>query len=591
MATLTSTGIGSGLDVSSIVSSLVAAEQDPHEAQIAEKEEIATEKITSLGSLVSAAAEFQDAAEALNSDDLFNANAVSNSGSEFSVSVDADAVPSSYSIEVQSLAQGQKLASGAYAEDATVGTGTLTISVGSASMDLEFDGTETLSDMRDMINDSASNPGLYASIITDDDGQHLILNSKEVGVDNAISITAADDDGDNTDTAGLSAFSFSEAPRDDSGATAQLGSFSDTTDLVGDGSLDIQANTMVLHVDTDGLTLEQVRDEINTQAGTLGASITASIVTAEDGSYQLHLDTGVGGTLNVLATDSDGNDTDDSGISALAFDSDTEAATKGGVTGTGTSNLSETQAATDAVIVIDGSLTVTQSSNVFTDAIEGVTITASEINDPGETNTIVISQDTSKVGAALATFAAAYNTFLETTLTLGRVNVDSGIVGSLVGDSLLRNLSSQVRDVLSTTFGGVNSGSAVNSLVSLGMTTDSEGLLEVDETVMAKMVSDNFDDVKSLFVGDDSIMGQLTETLSGYTGGQGVIQSKIDSYKTSLDRLAIDREDFSEKMAALESRLLTQFNAMDLLVANLNSTGAYLTAQLDNLPGVVSSNN
>jgi flagellar hook-associated protein 2 len=135
----------------------------------------------------------------------------------------------------------------------------------------------------------------------------------------------------------------------------------------------------------------------------------------------------------------------------------------------------------------------------------------------------------------------------------------------------------------------IDSTGGVNSLISLGMTTNDEGLLEVDETVMASVVADNFDEVKSLFVGDDSIMGKLSETLSGYTGGSGVIQSKIDSYKSSLDRFAIDREEFSEKMVALESRLLTQFNAMDLLVANLNSTGAYLTAQLDNLPGVVSS--
>ncbi|GHB62144.1 hypothetical protein GCM10008107_08940 [Psychrosphaera saromensis] len=588
MATLTSTGIGSGLDVSSIVSSLVASEQDPYEARITEKEEIATEKITSLGSLVSAAAAFQDAAEALNSEDLFNANAVSNSGSDFSISVDADAVPSSYSIEVQSLAQGQKLASDAYAEDETVGAGTLTISVGSANMNLIFDGTETLSDMRDMINDSAANPGLYASIITDDAGQHLILNSKEVGVDNAISITAADDDGDNTDAAGLSAFVFSTSTIDDSGATAQVGAFSASTDLVGDGTLTLDVDGTSFNTVTDGLTLEELRDQINTDAGTAGVSMTASIVTDSDGKQQLHLDAGTGSTLTVTAADSDGDNTDDSGISVFSFDPITDAATKGSVDATVTSNMSETQAATDAVIVIDGSLTVTQSSNVFTDAIEGVTITATTVNDPGESNTIVISQDTSKVGAALATFAAAYNTFLETTLSLGRVNVDSGIVGSLVGDSLLRNLSSQVRDVLSNT---IDSTGGVNSLISLGMTTGDEGLLEVDETVMARVVADNFDDVRALFVGDDSIVGQLTETLSGYTGGQGVIQSKIDSYKSSLDRLSLDRESFSEKMVALESRLLTQFNAMDLLVANLNSTGAYLTAQLDNLPGVVSSNN
>jgi flagellar hook-associated protein 2 len=586
MATLTSTGIGSGLDVSSIVSSLVASEQDPYETRITAKEEIATEKITSLGSLVSAAAAFEDAAAALNSEELFQANTVSGTSTNYSTTVDSDAVAASYSIEVQSLAQGQKLASSAFAEDETVGSGSITISVNDIDMELTFDGTETISDMKDMINDAIDNPGLFASIITDDDGQHLILTSKEVGIDNAISITASDDDGNNTDAAGLSAFVFSSSTVDDSGATAQVGSFSDTTDLVGDGTLTLDVDGTSFSTVTDGLTLEELRDQINTDAGTAGVSVTASIVTDGDGNQQLHLDAGTGSTLTVTAADSDGDDTDDSGISVFAFDPTTDAATKGGVDATSTSNMSETQAATDAVIVIDGSLTVTQSSNVFSDAIEGVTITATTVNEPGETNTITISQDTSKVGAALATFAAAYNTFLETTLSLGRVNVDSGIVGSLVGESLLRNLSSQVRDVLSET---IDSTGGVNSLISLGMTTNDEGLLEVDETVMASVVADNFDEVKSLFVGDDSIMGKLSETLSGYTGGSGVIQSKIDSYKSSLDRFAIDREEFSEKMVALESRLLTQFNAMDLLVANLNSTGDYLTSALDNLPGVVSS--
>jgi flagellar hook-associated protein 2 len=585
MSTISSPGIGSGLDITSIVTGLVAAEQDPYDARVAEQEEIATEKITSYGSLVSAAAAFQDAAEALNSEDLFNANTVSNSGSSFSVSVDETAVPSSYSVEVKSLAQGQKLASDAYAEDDVVGAGTLTFTVNSVAMTLEFDGTETLSDMKDMINDSEDNPGLYASIITDDEGQHLIFNSKEVGVDNAISITASDDDGDNTDISGLSAFVFSSDTIDDSGETAQLGTFSASTDLVGDGTLTLDVDGTSFNTVTDGLTLEALKDQINTDAGVAGVSVTASIVTDSDGNQQLHLATSTGSELSVTAADDDGDNTDDSGISVFAFDPDTDAATKGGVIGTGISNMSETQTASDAVIVIDGSLTVTQSSNVFTDVIEGVTITATTVDDEDETSTMTVSQDTSAVGTALATFAAAYNTFLETSATLGRVNVESEIVGSLVGESILRNLTSQVRNVLSET---IDNASGVNGLASLGLTTDSEGLLEVDETVLASKVNTYLDDVRTLFVGDDGIMGQLTETLDAYTG-DGIIQAKIDSYSSSLDRLEEEQIEFSERMTALEDRLYTQFNAMDLLVANLNATGEYLTSALDSLPGVVSS--
>jgi flagellar hook-associated protein 2 len=466
MSTLSSPGIGSGLDVTGIVTGLVQAEQVPFEARISEQEETTTSKITALGSLVSAAAAFETAAEKLNDGSLFEVNKVSGSNEYFSASVDSTAVASSYSIEVAEIAQGQKLASQAYASDDTLGSGTLTIDVNGSTMDIVLDGSETISDLKDLINDADDNPGLYASIITDDDGQRLILNSKEVGKDNSITISSVDDDGTPGDMNGLSAFNFAN-PDDD----------------------------------------------------------------ADPGN-----------------------------------------------------NMSQTQAATDAQIIIDGSITVTQSSNVFKDAIEGVTLTVKKKNDAADTNTITISQDTSKVGEALANFASAYNTFIETSVSLGRVNADSGVVGPLVGESILRSLTSQVRNILSTTIPGEN---GVNSLASLGITTNREGLLEINETELASKVTSAFEDVQNLFVGDDGIMSRVSDALSGYTGGGGVIQSKIDSYKSTLDRLTEEREKFAAKMEALETRLYTQFNAMDALVGQLNSTGSYLEAQLANLPGVV----
>lgn len=586
MATITSPGIGSGLDVTGIVTGLVQAEQTPFDARVAVQEEETTEKITALGSLVSATTAFEEAAEKLTDTSLFEVNQVSSSTSNFSSSVDSTAAEGSYTIEVTSLAQGQKLASGAYDSEDTLGSGTITIDVNGSTLDLELDGTETLSDLKDLINDAENNPGLFASIITDDNGQNLVLTSKEVGIDNAISISVSDDDGDNTDAAGLSAFAFAADSIDDSGSTAQLGSFAADTDLVGDGTLTLDVDGTSFNTITDGLTLDELKDQINTDAGIAGVALTASVVTDSEGNQQLHLDA-AGGQLTITAADNDGDNTDDSGISVFAFDPTTDAETKGGVVA-GVANMSETQAATDAQIIIDGSLTVTQSSNVFDGAIEGVTIIASEVNDAGETSTITVSQDTSQVGSALADFAAAYNTFLETTMSLGRVNTDSDIVGALVGESILRTLNSQVRNILS---GTIESSGGVNSLASLGITTNREGLLEVDESLLATQVNDNFEDVQELFTGDDSIMTQLSETLGSYTGGTGTIQAKIEGYNSTLSRLDDEKTAFAEKMAALETRLFAQYNAMDLLVGQLNSTGDYLTAQLENLPGVVRSDN
>lgn len=585
MSTLSSPGIGSGLDVTGIVTGLVQAERVPFEARVNAEEEKTTEKITALGSLVSATAAFEDAAKKLNDPALFEVNKISGAGEYFSASVTSAAQAGSYSIEVKSLAQGQKLASAAYSSTDTVGSGTMTIDVNGSSMDLTLDGTETISDLKDKINNATDNPGLYATIITDDQGQRLVLNSKEVGVANAIKITVADSDGNNTDASGLSAFVFVPDTRDSSGTTSQTGSFDANTDVVGDGTLTIDVGGTSFNTATNGLTLEQLKDQINTDAGTAGVTLTASIVTNSDGKQQLHLDAGAS-QLTVTAADSDSNNTDSAGISAFVFDPTADTATKGGVI-TGQKNMTETQAATDAQIVIDGSLVVTQSSNVFKDAIEGVTFTATKVNTVNETTTVTIAQDTSKVGSALADFAAAYNTFLETTASLGRVNTDSNIVGALVGDSLMRTLVSQVRNVISTT---IDTDGGVNSLASLGLTTNREGLLEVNEALLASQTNNNFEDVKTLFTSDNGMGKQLTNVLGDYTGGTGSIQAKIDGYKTTLSRIEDDKANFEEKMTALETRLYRQYNAMDLQVAQLNSTSSYLTAQLANLPGVVRNN-
>lgn len=586
MSTLSSPGIGSGLDVTGIVNGLVNSERVPFQARIEQQEETATEKITALGSLVSATAAFEDAAKKLNNPSLFETNRISASSEYFSSSVNSNAVEGNYTVEVKSLAQGQKLASKAFGKDDTLGSGTMTINVNGSDLKLELDGTEKLSDLKDKINDAANNPGVQATIITDDQGQRLVLSSKDVGIDNAISITVDDSDNNDTDDAGLSAFVFVPDKIDDSGRTAQLGSFSANSDLVGDGTLTLDVDGTSFNTATNGLTLEQLKDQINTDAGTAGVSLTASIVTDKDGKQQLLLEAGAGQKVTVTAADSDGDNTDSSGISTFAFDPSTDAKTKGGVT-TGTANLTETQAAKDAQIVIDGSLTVTQSSNEFKDAIEGVTFTVTKVNKDGENTSVKVEQDTSAVGSALADFAAAYNTFLETTASLGRINVDSNVVGALAGDSLLRSLNKQVRDVISETISATGS---VNSLASLGLTTNREGLLEVNESVLASQVRNSFDDVKNLFTGDNSVGERLTATLSSYTGGDGTIQSKIEGYRTTLTRLEDETTEFNERMEALEARLFAQYNAMDLQVAQLNSTGNFLTGQLANLPGVVRNN-
>lgn len=198
MASIVSTGIGSGLDISGIVQSLVAAEGQPVETRIATQEARAQGKLSAFGSLKSALSDLRDKLNAMKSQDTFiTRKAISANEDVFTASASTGAQPATYDLEVVQLAQAQKLTSGAFTgSDAVVGTGTLNLSLGAVSMSLDIT-TEnnTLADVRDAINSSNSNPGIAATIVNADSGSYLILTADTPGTANVITVTQSGGDG------------------------------------------------------------------------------------------------------------------------------------------------------------------------------------------------------------------------------------------------------------------------------------------------------------------------------------------------------------------------------------------------------------
>lgn len=198
MASIASTGIGSGLDIAGIVQSLVAAEGQPVETRIVQQEARAQARLSAFGSLKAALADFRDKLDIMKSPEKFLLRkAVSSDTDLFQVSAGTSALPASYSLEVVRLASAQKLTSGAFASaDTVVGTGTLTLAVGAASMELEIDASNnTLAGIRDAINASSDNPGVAATIVNADSGSYLILTGESTGAANTITVTQAGGDG------------------------------------------------------------------------------------------------------------------------------------------------------------------------------------------------------------------------------------------------------------------------------------------------------------------------------------------------------------------------------------------------------------
>jgi len=198
MATLTSTGLGSGLDINSIVEQLVSAERAPAANRLTQRESKANEELSALGKFKSALATFKDSVAKLTDADTFQGRTVTVEDDEvFTATADSASLPGTYSVEVMNLASAQRLRSIGFA-DATsaIGTGNLAITVNGQTANILI-GTpaNSLNDIRDAINESADNPGVRATIVNASDGAHLIVSATETGAANAITIAVSGGDG------------------------------------------------------------------------------------------------------------------------------------------------------------------------------------------------------------------------------------------------------------------------------------------------------------------------------------------------------------------------------------------------------------
>ena len=456
MASIVSTGIGSGLDIAGIVQSLVSAEGQPVETRIAQQEARAQAKLSAFGSLKSALSDFRDKLDTMRTLDTFLSRRAS-SGNEdyFTVSAGTNALPATYDLEVVQLAQAQKLTSGAFVDaDSVVGTGTLTVAVGSQSMDLEIDATNnTLAGVRDAINSATDNPGISATIVNADSGSYLIVTGEATGAANSITITQTGGDG---------------------------------------------------------------------------------------------------------------------GLSALEYDP-----------GNGLTSMTESIAAQDALIRIDG-LDVMSESNTFTGAVQGVTINILEASG-GTTDTLLVENDDQAAKDLVSDFVESYNALVNIFDNLTSYDAENEIAAPLVGDSTLRSIRDQIRREMSIAVQDLDA--SFSSLSEVGIEVQLDGTLNLNNERLDAVVAEDFVRFGQLFSTTDGFATRLYDLTDGYLSTEGIIESRTQGLTSTIEGFADDRQALNDRLSSLETRLLRQFNALDSLLAQLTSTSNFLTQQLSALPG------
>jgi len=262
MASITSLGVGSGLDAEGIISKLMSVEAQPLTLMQQQESDLKT-KVSSYGKMQSLFSDFQDAAQALSSVTLWNQTTASSADATAVSASSADGAASgSYAVTVQKLATSQTVTANALpTSTSTLNTGTLTIELGTytGSPETGFTaksgatpvtisigaGDTSLAAIRDKINNA--NAGVTASIINDASGARLSIRSTATGAENAFRITAAEDIDDGSAATGLSMLSYdattaSPMTRNQTAINAQatingiaVTSASNTLDNVADG--------------------------------------------------------------------------------------------------------------------------------------------------------------------------------------------------------------------------------------------------------------------------------------------------------------------------------------------------------------------
>jgi flagellar hook-associated protein 2 len=278
--------------------------------------------------------------------------------------------------------------------------------------------------------------------------------------------------------------------------------YSDAESIVGNGTLTFSfgdwdggaftANgtkeSQVITIDDSNNTLEGIRDAIN--AANFG--VQASVINTGSG-YQLQLVGPSGANNEMEIVVAEGTPT---GLSALAYN-------------VGNLNMDENQTGADAALKVNG-LAITRESNQLDDVITGLEMTLNNAS-VGETVAITISEDKTLGENTIREFIDGYNTFLTTVegLTGTETSEEDASLGSLVSDASAKSMINQIRSSIATTITGLSGN--YTALANIGIETELDGSLSIDEDLLQAALDDNYSDVVSLFTSTTSSSNSLVD--------------------------------------------------------------------------------
>lgn len=332
--------------------------------------------------------------------------------------------------------------------------------------------------------------------------------------------------------------------------TASVGYASTTTSAFTAGSIDI--NGTAITVET-GDTLATIVDKINAaNSGDTTTGVSATLI--NDGTangFRMVL-TGKDASTIFTAT-------------ATGVAADNQALT-----------FTNPQTARQAKVIIDG-LPVVSNNNTLKGAIGGVDLTLLKKNVSGESTALSVDVDTEGVKTKLDAFVKAYNGII--TFIADQKNT------SWANDSGMKAVKRQLQNMLVEPTGGTGK---LQRLSEIGISTNkTDGTISLDSSKLSKLISSDFAGLEKLFLGESGTKG-INDTFVTYLdkltdSSQGLYASRKKSTESAVKGIERNIDNMQLRLDKREASMRAQFSALETLMSSLNSTGSYLTQQINSL--------
>jgi len=305
-------------------------------------------------------------------------------------------------------------------------------------------------------------------------------------------------------------------------------------------------------IDSTNNTLTGIRDAVN------NANIGVNATIVNDGGttpYRLAFSSASSGISNSMSISVTG----DAAIGSLLSNDPT-----------GTQNLAQTMEAKNANLKVNG-VAITKTSNTVTDAIQGVTLNLNKLTATNTPVNLSIAKDTTSITAAANSFVSSYNSLYNTLKSVSAYKTASTSAGSLAGDPAIRQMMSELRDILSSTV----SGGSLSSLADAGISNSPGVGLVLDSTKFNAAMNSNLTDLSNLFTSTNGFATKLDAWAKSSLNV--TVNTRTSNISKSISDIANRVVIQEAQMTSLKKRYTAQFTNLNTVLAQLSNVSSSIT--------------